>query len=76
MYPTGTLNGPQTGDMIMSVGGGGAALAATISIGAPRTGRQGGGPVGTDAGAETGPYAIVAGTPGTDARQEIGRAHV
>src|ERR1700758_1689963 len=66
MYPTSTL----TGD-IMSVGGGGAAFAATISIGPPQAGRRGGGPVGTDAGAETGPYAIVTGTSDTGARHAL-----
>src|ERR1700761_1854867 len=66
MYPTSTL----TGD-IMSVGGGGAAFAATISIGPPQAGRRGGGPVGTDAGAETGPYAVVTGTSDTGARHAL-----
>lgn len=68
MYPTNTLAAPLT-DEIMTVGGGTGALAATISIGAPRAGRLGGGPVGMDAGAETGPYAIVTETSGTGARR-------
>ena len=68
MYPTNTLAAPLT-DEIMTVGGGTGALAATISIGAPRAGRLGGGPVGMDAGAETGPYAIVAEASGTGARR-------
>src|SRR6185437_13597404 len=58
MYPTNALAAPLTGDML-PVGGGGAALTATISIGAPRAERRGGWPVGTDAGADTGPYATV-----------------
>src|SRR5579862_8108802 len=58
MFPASTLAVPPTGDFACT-GGGAAASAATISIGSPRAGRRGGNPVGTDAGAESGPYAIV-----------------
>src|ERR1700755_3372395 len=70
MYPTNTLTEPPTGN-IVSVGGGAAALAATVSIGAPRGGRRGGKPVGADAEAETGPYAIVTEASGTGARRTL-----
>jgi RNA polymerase sigma-70 factor (ECF subfamily) len=69
MHPANTLNGPLPGE-IMAAGGSvtapgkpvleNPAASATISIGATPNGRRGRGSVGTDAGAETGPYAVVA----------------
>jgi len=81
MYRTNTLSGPAVGD-IMTVGGAGAALenppeTLTISLGAAAGSleaadeRREGGSVGTDAGAETGPYAIVASASGTGARRVL-----
>src|SRR5262249_21476477 len=58
----------------MSFGASGAVLTtagSAASLGAPRAGRRGGGPVGTDAGAETGPYGIVTDTSGADARRRV-----
>jgi RNA polymerase sigma-70 factor, ECF subfamily len=43
-------------------------LAATIAVGAPRAARRQGGPLGTDAGAETGPYSVLASDSGSRGR--------
>jgi RNA polymerase sigma-70 factor, ECF subfamily len=76
MHPANTLTGPVPGET-MAVGRAGPATekggqanraaSATISIEDAQQGRQERGPVGTDAGAETGPYAVVAGGRGTAA---------
>jgi RNA polymerase sigma-70 factor, ECF subfamily len=58
----------------MSFDAGGAVLTnagSAVSLGAPRAGRRGGGPPGMDAGAETGPYAVVTGAAGTSSRQMV-----
>jgi RNA polymerase sigma-70 factor, ECF subfamily len=82
MYRTNTLSGPVAGD-VMTAGGAGPMLenppeTLTITLGtaagsleAPAGGRRERGPVGTDAGAETGPYAVIAGTTGTGARRVL-----
>src|SRR5215472_2829212 len=68
MYPSKTLgDAPPLDDVIF--GGAGAALTTTASAPVPSAVQTQGGPVGTDAGAETGPYATV--TSGTGARRAL-----
>src|SRR5579871_5493669 len=75
MHPTNFLTASPFDD-IMSVGGAGAVralsgLAATIAVGAPRPARREGGPLGADAGAETGPYSILTRDSGSRSRQVV-----
>jgi len=68
MYPSKTLeDAPPLDDIIF--GGAGAALTSTAAGSVPSAVQTQGGPVGTDAGAETGPYATV--TSGTGARRAL-----
>ena len=68
MYSTKTFSGPLFDD-IMALSG-----AAPVQA---RAARRGGDPVGTDAGAETGPYSVVTGTSGTRqaAAEQLFAAH-
>jgi RNA polymerase sigma-70 factor, ECF subfamily len=76
MHPTNMLTGPLFGD-IMAVSATGPALVSSVlppPVRAPRVARRERGLVGSDAGAETGPYAVVtgaasAGTRGAAAEQ-------
>src|ERR1700722_16077460 len=75
MHQTYSLAVPPFGD-IMSVGGAGgvrahSGLAATLAVGAPRAARRQGGPLGTDAGAETGPYGVLERDSGSRSRQAV-----
>ena len=68
MYPSKTLeDAPPLDDIIF--GGAGAALTTTAAGRVPSAVQTQGGPVGTEAGAETGPYATV--TSGTGARRAL-----
>jgi RNA polymerase sigma-70 factor, ECF subfamily len=68
MYPSKTLGDAPPLDGII-FGGAGAALPTTAVVRIPSAEQTQGGPVGTDAGAETGPYATV--TSGTGARRAL-----
>jgi RNA polymerase sigma-70 factor (ECF subfamily) len=68
-YPTNILGDAPPVDDGIGFGGAGGALAATASVRLPRATWTQGGSVGTDAGAETGPYATVAS--GTGARRVL-----
>src|SRR5215831_15576385 len=68
MYPSKTLGDAPPLDGII-FGGAGAALSTTAGVRIPSAEQTQGGPVGTDAGAETGPYATV--TSGTGARRAL-----
>jgi RNA polymerase sigma-70 factor (ECF subfamily) len=70
-YPTNILGDAPRVDESISFGGAGGALAATASVRLSRATWTQGGPVGTDAGAETGPYATVASGTGTGARRAL-----
>ena len=70
MYRTNPLTGPLFGD-IMAAGLADQGGPATFSIERPSPVRREGSPVGTDAGAETGPYAVVTESPGTSARRAL-----
>src|SRR6516164_1852205 len=69
MYPTKTLGDAPPLDDVIGLGGAGASLTATVPVHLPRAERTQGGSVGTDAGAETGPYATI--TSGTGARRAL-----
>src|SRR5215469_18031449 len=69
MYPTKTLGDAPPLDDVIGLGGAGASLTATVPVHLPRAERTQGGLVGTDAGAETGPYATI--TSGTGARRAL-----
>src|SRR5215469_14507717 len=71
MYPTNILGDAPPVDDGIGFGGAGGALAATASVRLPRATWTQGGSVGTDAGAETGPYATVASGTGTGARRVL-----
>jgi RNA polymerase sigma-70 factor, ECF subfamily len=68
MYPSKTLGDAPPLDGII-FGGAGAALSTTAVVRIPSAEQTQGGPVGTDAGAETGPHATV--TSGTGARRAL-----
>jgi RNA polymerase sigma-70 factor (ECF subfamily) len=69
MYPTNTLGDARPLTEAITFGGAGAALTATATQQASRAALTQGGPVGTEAGAETGPYATL--TSGTGARRAM-----
>jgi RNA polymerase sigma-70 factor, ECF subfamily len=70
MYPANALVAAPLGDLT-PFGGAGAVLAGPVSVDGPRAARGLGGPVGTDTGAETGPYAVVTPTAGAAARRAL-----
>src|SRR5271165_7438287 len=69
MYSTNTLGDAPPPDDVIGLGGTGAALNATVPVHLSRAERTQGGLVGTEAGAETGPYATI--TSGTGARRAL-----
>jgi RNA polymerase sigma-70 factor, ECF subfamily len=69
MYATKTIGDAPPLDSALTFGGAGAALTTTAALRVPSVAQTQGGPVGTDAGAETGPYATV--TSGTGARRGL-----
>jgi RNA polymerase sigma-70 factor, ECF subfamily len=71
MYPTNTLGDAQQIDGFVAFGGAGAALTVTTPQHGSRAARTQGGPVGTDASAETGPYATLTSQTGTGARRVL-----
>ena len=70
MYPTDTLGDAPPLDDVIGLGGAGAALNATVPVHLSQAERTQGGLVGTDAGAETGPYATIT-TSSTGARRAL-----
>jgi RNA polymerase sigma-70 factor, ECF subfamily len=71
MYPTNTLGDAPPLDGFVAFGGAGAALTVTTPQHTSRAAQTQGGSVGTDASAETGPYATLTSESGTGARRAL-----